>query len=96
MNQLKEKVKSFMEKDWSLIEKLLLSMTLFMGGIITGFLFSPIKKGICTKWYFLSHNGSYNSDNHKGKFLEDLDDKEKSKKKRTKNSCKQGNFRELS
>lgn len=41
-----DKVKGFMERDWSLAEKVLVIMCCVLYGMVYGFLISPVKKGI--------------------------------------------------
>lgn len=39
-------VKEFFKKDWTVTEKVLLAVCLFLLGVVIGFLIAPIKKGI--------------------------------------------------
>lgn len=41
-----EKIKEFFKRDWTLAEKILMILCFFYLGVIKGFLFAPIKKGI--------------------------------------------------
>ncbi|WP_185967680.1 hypothetical protein [Clostridium sp. HBUAS56010] len=47
-------MKEFFNQQWNHGEKLLVVAAFFMSGIILGFIFSPIKKGI----YCGNHNGN--------------------------------------
>ena len=47
-------MRNFLIHDWSLLEKKLIIATFFMSGIIIGFIFAPIKRGI----YCGNHNGN--------------------------------------
>lgn len=50
--ECKCKVKEFFEKDWTMTEKILCLTVAALSGILAGFLFSPVKKGIkfCSEW----------------------------------------------
>lgn len=41
-----EEIKHFFEKDWSNSEKLILGILCFLIGVLWGFVWAPIKKGI--------------------------------------------------
>lgn len=47
-------IKKFYNREWSLEEKMLLTWACILGGMVVGFLFSPIKKGV----YCGNHNGN--------------------------------------
>lgn len=47
-------MKNFIKSEWSLLEKKLVISTFFLLGIVIGFVFAPIKKGI----YFCDNNGA--------------------------------------
>ena len=47
-------MKDFYHSEWNLPEKLLVTATALFFGIIVGFLFAPIKKGV----YCGNHNGN--------------------------------------
>ncbi len=47
-------MKNFYNQEWSFLEKKLIVATFFMAGIIIGFIFAPIKRGI----YCGNHNGN--------------------------------------
>lgn len=47
-------MKEFMQKEWCITDKYLILTTTFLTGLILGFLFSPIKKGI----YCGNNNGN--------------------------------------
>ncbi|MFR3729087.1 hypothetical protein [Lacrimispora sp.] len=47
-------MKYFLNHEWNLLEKQLIIATCFMSGIIIGFMFAPIKRGI----YCGNHNGN--------------------------------------
>ncbi|MEI3220246.1 MAG: hypothetical protein V8S08_12345 [Lachnoclostridium sp.] len=46
MKRLLENLKDFFERDWTLEEKILIIICSILTGIVYGFLFAPIKKGI--------------------------------------------------
>lgn len=41
-----EKIKEFMNSDWTLTEKILLLADVLLAGVLIGFLISPIRNGI--------------------------------------------------
>lgn len=41
-----EEIRQFLEKDWSRSEKVVLGIICLLAGIILGFIWSPIKRGI--------------------------------------------------
>ncbi|QRV21176.1 hypothetical protein I6K70_06775 [Lacrimispora saccharolytica] len=47
-------MRMFFNREWSLAEKRLLTLSVFLLGCVLGFLFAPIKKGI----YCGNHNGN--------------------------------------
>lgn len=49
-------IKGLFTKEWSIYDKVLCVTTAALAGLVTGFLFSPIKKGV----HVLSDNGSKN------------------------------------
>lgn len=51
----------FIQKDWSLSEKILVGISLTLVGILAGFIIAPIKQGIKVNWALASHNGSRNA-----------------------------------
>lgn len=51
------KMKEFFEKDWTMTEKALFTAVAVLSGIVIGFLFSPVKKGVKV----LSEIGSHNT-----------------------------------
>lgn len=54
--EVKEILGEFAERDWTMAEKLLFGLVCLFGGLIVGFVFSPVKKGIALG----SHNGCNN------------------------------------
>lgn len=48
-------MKKFFGSQWSCSDKFLVIMTTFLSGILLGFIFSPVKKGI----YCGNHNGNH-------------------------------------
>ncbi|NCB93144.1 MAG: hypothetical protein EOM40_11415 [Clostridia bacterium] len=42
-----DKIKAFFAKDWTMEEKVLLSLTALFGGIILGILFAPVRSINC-------------------------------------------------
>ena len=50
-----ERVKMFFSKDWTLTERILLLVNCVLFGMLLGFLWAPIKRGI----YCGNHNGDY-------------------------------------
>lgn len=51
------KMKEFFEKDWTMTEKILFTAVAVLSGILVGFVFSPVKKGMKV----LSEIGSHNT-----------------------------------
>lgn len=47
-------MKNFYMRDWTLAEKILLTASAALAGLVVGFLWSPVKKGI----YCGNHNGN--------------------------------------
>ncbi|MFT4006766.1 MAG: hypothetical protein QM683_14515 [Lacrimispora sp.] len=47
-------MESFYNREWNCLEKRLIVVTAFLSGIIIGFIFAPIKKGV----YCGNHNGN--------------------------------------
>lgn len=58
MREVLENVKEFFERDWTLVEKILVLTCCVLVGVIYGFLIAPIKKGISCG----NNNGNYYSD----------------------------------
>lgn len=46
MKCVNDGLKAFFNRDWSMAEKLLVISVCFLGGMIHGFIWAPIKKGI--------------------------------------------------
>lgn len=47
-------MKEFYQREWTMAEKILMTISLLVSGILLGFMFSPIKRGI----YCGNHNGN--------------------------------------
>lgn len=56
---MKQYITDFINRSWTTEEKILVVLFSTLLGIVVGFIFSPVKKGISV----LSHNGSNNSNN---------------------------------
>lgn len=56
---MKQYIAEFVNRSWTKEEKFLVVLSAALAGIIVGFIFSPVKKGIG----LFSHNGSNNSNN---------------------------------
>lgn len=56
---MKEFISEFINRSWTNEEKVLVVLSASLIGIVVGFIFSPLKKGISV----FSHNGSNNSNN---------------------------------
>jgi hypothetical protein len=56
---MKQYITEFINRSWTREEKVLVVLCASLIGILVGFLFSPLKKGIS----LFSHNGSNNSNN---------------------------------
>lgn len=41
-----EEIKAFLQKDWTCTEKLVLGVLCVLAGVIVGFVWAPVKKGI--------------------------------------------------
>ena len=56
-NELKMIAEDFVDRDWTMAEKILFGLDCLLAGVILGFLFSPLKKGLSIG----SNNGCNNT-----------------------------------
>lgn len=54
MNRKELAMKDFFNEEWNILDKKLVVSTALLSGIIIGFIFAPIKKGV----YCGNHNGN--------------------------------------